>query len=808
MTFDDIRELIETEQVEQLATALDDLTPQERKQHAAELTKYDRKRRADGNQWKYMASTAIAAAALLPNASTLAPWLVRNQIWPRWQDPVDEVGLVLDVLRNRNVEWLPDLGARLAARLPTRPQRDDLFRMVVELCGDTPPDADGFLVHLASDGPGKFRESYVSLIPKMLDVVGIGSWLREHDWPKFLCANAPRHTLLDVCLARLQQGGNTVDMDGFSKLHNEIAPTEEEVAEHIRDYVAMLPGSRGPVATLAQRQLMRTNLDFDLLCDASRWVFARTEKKLVRTQLTWLAKHVKDRPDDVLLTTAELFGHEATDLSGRAVALVRKHLARTRPDTQHEIRALAAQLPADLATQLGGATSDEPVATPAPYVPEAMPDPIGTPDELAREILALFTGQGYLLDPITVERVLEAIVRLAWQDRDALREGLRPVVDKHEYLFGQSHRNSARPTPFIEFCEIIRAAIAPPQRQSLLDMFKQWRAEQAEPPACPERMLYARLHEIATGLERSPRPALVSTPTQTSGLLDPLVLKARLDRAAEEGWKPWPDDLWQALRRLPHDVDPALGRELGWAGPPEVVVSIVERSRTYGGDGPYAGPRVTERRLFATVTPGLPNPERFWGGAPAWNTMIECWPMMRPTERDVMAAHLVPEMLANTTTAGDANLGLLPMLARCDGPVGPGMRLALTYGLGAQSPVLRAHATDALLILTARDQLDGAALGDTAGKVLARGDVVLGRVVPALRDVARSGAAPQMWDLVAVALPVLLTHRKVVDLLELAVELAHQVRPKQEIAGLAEIAARKGSSRTVKEAKRLVTALV
>lgn len=103
-------------------------------------------------------------------------------------------------------------------------------------------------------------------------------------------------------------------------------------------------------------------------------------------------------------------------------------------------------------------------------------------------------------------------------------------------------------------------------------------------------MLTVRLHEIAEGLVHSPRPALVSTPTDVSGLIDPATLVARLDRAESEGWQPWPKDLRLAFHRLPRDVDADVaastsgraGRQLReWLAnrtDPEVVVA--ERSYT------------------------------------------------------------------------------------------------------------------------------------------------------------------------------------------------------------------------------------
>ena len=77
----------------------------------------------------------------------------------------------------------------------------------------------------------------------------------------------------------------------------------------------------------------------------------------------------------------------------------------------------------------------------------------------------------------------------------------------------------------------------------------------------------------------------------------------------------------------------------------------------------------------------------------------------------------------------------------------------LAHGLGARDQADRAAAVDALLILAGRRQLDGPALGTEPGALAALDMLQLGRVVPALRDAARSGAAAEVWAIVTAAAP-------------------------------------------------------
>ena len=178
-----------------------------------------------------------------------------------------------------------------------------------------------------------------------------------------------------------------------------------------------------------------------------------------------------------------------------------------------------------------------------------------------------------------------------------------------------------------------------------------------------------------------------------------------------------------------------------------------------------------------------------------------------PSQRDVVAAYLVPHFAHRLDSRGNDG-PLLPLLAEADGPVGVGMHLALAYGLGVE-----AHGQPRLRRRRSPDRWPPAtsstatALGEITGQLLERGDLVLNRVVPAP---ARRGPFRRRASGVGA------TDRRVASTVdaqpgrgcvELAVELAQQLKPGGAVDGLAEVAARKGSSKAVVQAKRLVSAL-
>jgi hypothetical protein len=149
------------------------------------------------------------------------------------------------------------------------------------------------------------------------------------------------------------------------------------------------------------------------------------------------------------------------------------------------------------------------------------------------------------------------------------------------------------------------------------------------------------------------------------------------------------------------------------------------------------------------------------------------------------------------------------MLAETDGPAGPGLTLALAYGLGARDLVDRAAAVDALLVLAGRHQLEGPALGVELAALASLGLLQVGRVVPGLRDAARAGATAEVWAIASAAIPGLVPPavprppRGVPDLLALAAEVAGAIGGGPAIPELTAISGRGGSSQLVTQSRRL-----
>ncbi|MEH0826738.1 MULTISPECIES: DUF6493 family protein [unclassified Micromonospora] len=822
--------------------ALDD---ERRRSFAAGLVAHVRRRR--DNWWWNDEATALAVAVVgcLPTAATAADLLGRRNVSLRAAD----AGPVVQVARMRGVSWL----AELAYRLADRPRRDDPtgdWDFVAELLRvekAAAPTGDwfveGWLARMAWPPEWQRPVPLVdrlradvfldALVPRLFEVDGAGARMAFDEFmtdeklalPRALVLLAgegrlDRTTLLAGCVSRLLRGDRPGALRPFVALHTLLEPTAAEVDRRRGDYLRLLADAPGPVASMAQKTLRaRDGGEVEGLLDASRAVLVRPDRALVRAQLGWLdqlARRHPDRAAEIAEVLAVAVDHPAADVRDRAGALAARH--------GHVIAPVV----------VVGPMGDDlpPPAGPLPALPA-----IADPDELAEEVASLLGG------PTTVsglERVLDGVVRLAGADRARLKDALLPVLRRHR---GGAEEHSWDPCCLCGLLGGVLLAAADPVEGGVRR--GRWAAMLAAlrrrtpggyprdarvPP--PHRLLRARLAEIGERVGPPRHPGLLAAPTTANGAVDPEVLYERLARLGDRG--AWEVDLTQALLRLPARVDeplaaraaalgtPAGDRLAAWlrAGglptPGQRVVTLPRRERRPNYDWGYD--ELPRQRTHVQLDPpdGVDDPfglltvpagsvDSYVGDAAL------LWPAVLPGYRGLVAAYALPDVASGADQDVSGGAAILPLLAECGGDGGPAVDLALAYGLGARQESDRVAAVDALLVLAAAGDLDAPAVGTHLGVLAAAGDLTLARVVQPLRDAAAAGAPLSTWRLLAAALPALLTAAKAPrgtpDLLTLAADTASATGVRIEVPGLADVAARGGSSRLVGEARRLTAAL-
>ncbi|WP_182909794.1 DUF6493 family protein [Microbispora sp. H13382] len=464
----------------------------------------------------------------------------------------------------------------------------------------------------------------------------------------------------------------------------------------------------------------------------------------------------------------------------------------------------------------------------------ALPPLLTSPEDLAWELEALRWPDG----PPQFERILAALIELTHRDRDAVAQALRPWWHKHwrqpfdptTYVYGISGFDR---TTHALLMRCALAVVAPADSRKLSALLADHRRGHPDYDPPIQLLVQRRLREVVEMLEAGRSvPVLLATPTSPTGHVDAETLIERMERMERlEGAEPLQADFHQALLRLPREIDPRAavraegltsraGRTLaewlrrGGLPDPEVTVGMQTAQRPYAHWNTSADHYITVREMYVRIAPpaGVPEPvaELCTGPATALYDVEQTvwWPAVMPSHREVVAAHLLETLTLDIDSSGGGG-EVLAALVHGDGPVGAATASALAIGMGNKHPAQRGAAVDTLVTLTARGQLPAADLGQAVARLADAGLVKLNRITAAMDEATTAGAHAAVWCVLLRALPPLLPRTGDMpraglgELLAVAVKAATLSGQRAGVPGLAEVAARGGSSRLVQEARRL-----
>jgi hypothetical protein len=696
---------------------------------------------------------------------------------------------------------------------------DHRLAVFISLSAEGLLDRAALLRRIAQDLPPKGGG------PDVEDVLeALGLTEREQAWMA-----RQRHWMAEPDFVRqLQDGSRSLVSDRLRSLRD-LAFTPAENAPVARDHVPLLDLSVS-VATYAQEVLRDLDeaghLEPDVVTEVCERVLLRPEKKLVRTQLTWLdrmARRDPARATRTVLDAAVAFAHEDLDLQERALAVVARHLgasdARVLPALRTAAERLSPAFEARVADLLGTATTDAGAATaagPAQPVPPTeryedvlpvltgpypVPGPLRTAAEAAEQVAAVVADDR---DVVAFERALDGLVRHAHLDRDGLARLLRPVVH-------------TEPAPIADCAQrdvydVAAALRGDEPRKEHVDA----RHAGSGGFSAGGEFLWARLVEAIGIIETGAQPFLLAVPTDSTGALDAAVLVERISALEELGVTPAPADLSQALLRVTNADERAraaagtLGSDAGrrlrrWLSEGGVPHRDFEPENWPDDDGPgrIGTPPVADAPgpLHPAAT-ALLEPT---GNQDVYAAMAPFWLAQLPHHRElVLARNFAPY---GTHLWLDAET--LPCAAESGGPAGFATHLALAFALADNWQGARDAAADTLLVLAARAQLDPALLGRQIPEVVLRPYSTEGvpELTDSLRTVAGTGAYATAWTVLGAVLPGLLRAdprpRGLNAFLTLAVDCASRCGAKREIPELTALAAHRGSSQVLKNARLL-----
>nr|WP_176586662.1 DUF6493 family protein [Streptomyces fragilis] len=864
---------------DRVAGLLEEMTAAERRALVPEWERLRKELRQDwGRQRRVYPALHLAGAASLSGAAAVASWLTAADF--RWA--AAPAGLLLRALRDREPHWLADVARRVAARPVSAGVDHGLLDGLARLADCPPPvteasvhawiqyvngawsDRDGVDArirdtrHLSAMTAGLFATADAGrAMANLYSVDGGDSWVTVL---ARLTAEGllDRPAMVEGCVARLLRGGPAADQRVFLNLLTALELTGDERRARRADWSALAADGISTVAAHAQAVLSGLALAGDLsdreLADLSAAVFFRTEKKLVRAQLVLLGKVLSARPHAAELLLPGLghaFGQPDADAQERALRLLERHRDKVTDEKVREELAYAAdQLSPALRVRAltalgmearGGApeAAYEEMLPPAPAAVRLAPAP-ASPAELAEETGALLARRD--VDVAAFERVLDGLVRLAHRDRAALLDALAPVLARTEW-YGAAPDSRLTPERYFgtdaytcdvrHLTELVLAALAERISEEAL-----WAGTQdtaltrrcAHTTLC--RAFEARVRELAHRVRTDAVPPfLLSTPTWSTGAVDPAELVDRLEVYATAGIRPLGDDFAQALLRARRSDRPAaeaaaaraaaLGTPEGehlarWLTAADPLPATPERRtadrRVLPGLGECFPLLHDFPRDFARLGEPVPaDAQHFW----CYHLDDDIRPhllAMLPEDRELVAARLAHDTIASAVQDQRRGAAVLPLLAEAGGPAGPATHLCVAYGLGSRHPEDRLAAVDALLVLAARGQLDAGRLGTDLGALVPPGAVKAARLADALRTAAATGAYATVGEVLRHTLPALLAEgvepaRGLGDLLGVAAECAERTGITGALPCLDRVADRSGSSRLVLEARRLRTAL-
>ncbi|MCT4353643.1 DUF6493 family protein [Streptomyces sp. Je 1-79] len=809
----------------------------------------------------------VAGAGCHTGAAAAAAWIGGRDLvdWGR-----STSHLVLDVLADRDPAWLGDVAQRLAERPAVAENEYHLVRELVGRSGCAVPTTDGYVLGWTDALTGRQLLDDLRadphtpiLVPRVLDMAetpdrltwSVGPEAPTH-WPTALATLAAegvldRASLVDGCVARLLRGGRPRDLRFPLALLQLLDPTAGERRGRTADWMGMAADAPSPVAAYAQEVLAGLadggGLSVPELAEMSGQVLFRTEKKLVRAQLTLLTKELRKDPGaaaELLPVVAEAFGHADTGIQERALKLVGRYLPEVDEQVREELAGVAAVLSPthrQAAEELFGAADladDLPYEETLPPVPEPrrVAGPAATVAELVEDLVTVSKGR-VDAPPEEFERALDGLVHHAHRHREELKAALAVAFADAWWAGeeGQAPDHFAHGTNGVA---VVMAALLGRVRPSRIH---DARVRERFPSSCVhgalDAVVDARLWEAAALIGTDRLPFLLAAPTWHTGAIEPSVLVERLRAYREAGVDPAPVDLAQALLRV-RKADPsaaaaadaasALGTRAGerladWLRADASLapgLRFLARERdTKGGTARLADRIVLRFRERRTVREEFPPVFRWLGGTDTeahercyhWGGERRNWPGVVPDDRETLASWLLPVLAGGVEWDERGASWGMTALAEADGPPGAATHLALAFALGCRHPEDRLNAVDTLLVLAARDDLDPGRLGETLAGLVVDGTVKTNRLADAARTAAATGAYGTTWSVLAPLLPALLTAEKPArglgELLAVAADCVERCGTSREVPGLDATAERRGSSQLVVQAARLRKAL-
>lgn len=542
-----------------------------------------------------------------------------------------------------------------------------------------------------------------------------------------------------------------------------------ECAGRVEFYSRMLTEGRSTAAAHAQNVLAELHNEGALasadVVSLSRAVLARPEKKLVRAQLSWLDRTVRDEPGcasaavrvlaEAIETTADI------GLRERMARIITRQLRVADERTREELADAARAWEIEERFTL---------PPPAPLARFTVARTVVETVQLYRRVTAR-PHDDWSLD----ERFLDAVIRFTYRDRNELSTALGRLID-HEVPAAQQDPSWWQRQQQRRWCDR--------QPWSMRTLAAIATGALRYPPRGPTRStpLTDRMAEWGTlVLEGAVLPPFaLATPTFDNGGIDAAELVERLREYAELGLRPGPVDFAQALVRVAPTARPEVLLMADALRPPEGARLAAWLRSDHSDAETDAFPNYLSAALRG------PPPNKRGHSSPLSEYQLP-----------------IPEVQAAWMSWVDRDR--LSRIVNLPGTKGPRVHRAVMAALVSQDIRDRTAGVDALAALATADEL--------RPDLLARALPVraqTGRLASSLRDTRRVLGAHRTWPLLAAILPVLFASNPtpgLPDVVAVAADCARKSGARGDLPGLDAVLRRGDASRLAAAARALSVAL-
>ena len=772
--------ITEPESLEDLVAVLDDLTEADRSAIRTTLGKAIpslRRHLGKNEEWGRLPLLAAAVGATPAQcASVFAP----QEIWRLKWSPA--------IARNRLISWLTGNGPKWAGdfvtRLLKRRGDADIHALIDELviAHDLPiPDDPGFLTawamkNAAHPRPGRrWEEHFIAACAApnaFIQHLDSGQRTQFREAVADLRVTEPTDddALLLALLQVFERGDNRPSQQFALTLITGLDLTPL-LAKHSDRFLAALPNADPIVVKFAVEQLLPLGLSEDHLTTLALDVLARKEKGVKRTVLTALRSVTDPSQDLVEMLTATTTGPDSTTAE------------------------LAQKLLDDWGTTTEPAESLGLWRDPLGIPPEPIDDLDRLLDEVEfNELIQHLTGAGTRhREPTELhERGLAALVALGWaKGRDAFVETLRGKVPRPGFWDGL-----------------------------LVQQVQRWVRKRFWMPRLAPLTRFAarRCNDVLDAVGRV--PCLLSTPTHKNNRVSWQKFQDRLHRYAEKNVDVLPIDLFVALGRIDRtEATPCnLPGRVTKGRTVQEIVDLWLKTPAEPGRMEFAAPgfrKGARARHRVRVAGDEPVVAKALGIKGPWNKTYQGpsgFLRERHAGRDLLPAHptrMAMVALASPDETSAEEFTDAALVIRFD------TVLVLT-GLifaSAAPPQGRDEIAGALLTAWDESRLNPemlVAAWESPWRQELRDDIAPVKVAAMLTTLAEAGGLALAWPLLTRIAEELAGTEKlptgVATVLESVLNFLPEVPEKPDLPNIRTLAARKGNSKAMKVARRIVAA--